>query len=614
MADERIEVEIVLDDGSVKKAFLNMKKAGDDSAKSVEASFSRIVGLVSGVVATVTAAFGLKKIAEAGIESDKAWRSFGVALANAGQFSKETAQSFESFAGTLEKVTGVQDEIIAQGAALLVNVGRLSSDALPRATQAALDLAAGLNKGPEIGFQLLAKAAAGSTDALGKYGIKISESIPKSERFAAVLKLIETNFQGNAAAAANSLEGALKRVEIGFGDIVENLGKLITRSPTAILLTNKLADAFFKMAGAVVEFGRGRDTLKDITLLFLAFADAAVTVFVGTFDSLANGLRVVTRGFQAFGQLFINGVAQIGAAIVKFIITPLVVDFGSALGAVVGTFNQKFAKKIIEKTDELAFELTSKTSAMAQTASANLDFFAADAVDGFQDVINQPLAQPLHEYIQGLADSVIATGEATGQMSSFWDQFKNRTKQNLQETQDKATEFGRTLQNIVARSISATVQSMVRNLAAGKGAFADFGKAILGIIGDAAIQIGEFFLLTGLGLIALLSNPFTAGFTAVAIGIALIAFGALMKSLAGGGGGLDLPGGSFAGDTGGGGGGGSAPTEDQTDEIEREIPQTQVVVNVQGPILDRRETGLAIADIINESFDLNGTRIVTGAV
>jgi hypothetical protein len=54
-----------------------------------------------------------------------------------------------------------------------------------------------------------------------------------------------------------------------------------------------------------------------------------------------------------------------------------------------------------------------------------------------------------------------------------------------------------------------------------------------------------------------------------------------------------------------------SPLMDEVQESEREKPQTGVVINVQGNILDRRETGLELAKVLSESFDTNGT-IVRG--
>ena len=46
-------------------------------------------------------------------------------------------------------------------------------------------------------------------------------------------------------------------------------------------------------------------------------------------------------------------------------------------------------------------------------------------------------------------------------------------------------------------------------------------------------------------------------------------------------------------------------------EEEQRVANTGITVNVQGNILDRKESGLAIAEIIRDSFDSEGVTTVT---
>ena len=73
-----------------------------------------------------------------------------------------------------------------------------------------------------------------------------------------------------------------------------------------------------------------------------------------------------------------------------------------------------------------------------------------------------------------------------------------------------------------------------------------------------------------------------------------------------------------AGSTGGAGGGfGGASAFGDTaalNEPEQQRPGTQIAVNIQGNILDRRQTGLEIAEVINEVFGTNGVGFATGVV
>jgi hypothetical protein len=82
----------------------------------------------------------------------------------------------------------------------------------------------------------------------------------------------------------------------------------------------------------------------------------------------------------------------------------------------------------------------------------------------------------------------------------------------------------------------------------------------------------------------------------IAAGAALATFGGVLAGL------------GSAKETGGGvatAGGGSSVSNDPVTaipETEKQKPVTQVQVNIQGNVLDRRETGMAIMDVIREEF------------
>ena len=150
-------------------------------------------------------------------------------------------------------------------------------------------------------------------------------------------------------------------------------------------------------------------------------------------------------------------------------------------------------------------------------------------------------------------------------------------------------------------------------LAKGENAFAAFGKSILSSMGQMLIQFGSMLVTIGFGLSTV---PFLFGLqgpAAIAAGIAAIVAGGALTALGGGGGG------SSAGASGSSAGGSTdvAPIGDSLSniqDVEAQEPNTQVTVVVQGNILDRRETGLEIAEVINEVFSTNGITIARGAI
>ncbi len=119
-----------------------------------------------------------------------------------------------------------------------------------------------------------------------------------------------------------------------------------------------------------------------------------------------------------------------------------------------------------------------------------------------------------------------------------------------------------------------------------------------------AIQLGETLIFTGLGIEALKS---LGGAAAIAAGVGLIALGTILKSFSGEGGGAD------AASTGGADTVASAITDaSEVDELaEPEEPDTKVSIVVQGDVFDSSETGLRIAQILEEA-SLNENVKVTG--
>ena len=163
--------------------------------------------------------------------------------------------------------------------------------------------------------------------------------------------------------------------------------------------------------------------------------------------------------------------------------------------------------------------------------------------------------------------------------------------------------INKTIAQALTKTASQGIQALTKSLLLGQDGFANFGKAVAGILGDLSIQLGEQLILSGIGIEALRKLGGTA---AIAAGAGLIALGTILKSFAGGAAGAGAP-------IGGGGGGVASATSDTeiAEEQEREEPETRIAVNIQGDVLDSDETGLRIVELLNKELDTSGS-IVTG--
>ncbi|MDQ7008301.1 MAG: hypothetical protein Q9Q40_13860, partial [Acidobacteriota bacterium] len=122
-----------------------------------------------------------------------------------------------------QQQTALGDEVILQNQAILVSLGKLSGEGLERATMAAANMAAVVGIDLKAAMILMAKAAAGETSTLSRYGIVLGKNVAAGEKFARVLELIEERMGGAAATRAKSLEGVFEAMGAAIGDLGETI-------------------------------------------------------------------------------------------------------------------------------------------------------------------------------------------------------------------------------------------------------------------------------------------------------------------------------------------------------------------------------------------------------
>ena len=176
------------------------------------------------------------------------------------------------------------------------------------------------------------------------------------------------------------------------------------------------------------------------------------------------------------------------------------------------------------------------------------------------------------------------------------------TLTNLQKKANKIINGG--IVNLMVKGM----QSIGAALVNGGDAFKAFTTTVVGIIGDMLIQIGAAAIATGIGVEAIRNSVLAlTGGPAIAAGLAMVLLGGALKAFVGGSGG-ETPSSTVpeAGDT-------SIQTQNDfadPDEIERDT-RTEVKIEVKGDILDRQESGLAIAEVLEEYFATNDGVLAT---
>lgn len=485
------------------------------------------------------------------LEAEKAVKQFNFALKAAGVYTDEVSKSFQDYASSLQKVTGVQDEVILKGAQTLIQIGELSGSALNRTILASLDFAAARGIDAAEAFDMLSRAAQGNVMPFAKLGVEFQKNATDAQKFEQVLGFIEGRFKGAAEQATLGFQGALNNLSNTWSDLLENFGKGVTESSFAVQAINALSESLkwvqvfasaawaqIKNMGAALEYlgAIGVSTMNAITMMDMS--------------RLTNGVNQATEAYKA--HIMENNNA--------------IISYDSLNAKMTEATIPNFAKK--KKAVE---ELTASMIAMNKTQ----DEYAA-----FMESQNSST--------QGFVDGFV---------------------QGMQRITQSSKQMGVTVANTFKNGIGNAFAAMGSALVKGEDAFGAFGKAILSMLGNIALQMGSFYIAAGIA--AMFLNP-AQGAGMIAAGAALSVLGGVLQAIGGGG----AAGAAAAGGTAGEAAVASGNSDvmfNPTPEAERAKPETGVQVIVQGNILDRRETGLAIAEIINESFDTNGVIIRANA-
>lgn len=540
-------------------------KDAEDSISSLSNSMQGLGGKVALAAAGFFSFQAIKSALTAAIngavEAEEAVKQLNKALAVSGQYSKEASDSFLQFASSLQKTTGISDDLITKNAALLVSIGKLNGSALERATKAALDLSAGLGIDVSSAFDSVAKASQGSVGALSRYGLEVQKSWSDSQKFSAALSFIENQFGGMSRGSLNTFTGALQNAGNAFNDMFEEVGNKIIKDKSVVVTLNFMADAFYKIADAI-----SRSSFA-ITPLVQGFITLGSVISQYLLAPLETVIRFMWSNFLNLPLLILGVSQQVG----------LVLDnlFGTEMGMKIDGIRSK----ISEMQNQIVSPILGEEEMFSTRFGKSLDELNAKIDKTANDLETK---------------------------------IPNATKKMSASIKKDSIDISNTINNGLAQVVAKGIGTIVENVVKGKSAFSNLAAGIAQVMGDLAIQIGTMMMALGIGIAAIIAgglNPVVL----IAAGAGLVAIGAALKALASGADGNSVAGGIInPANTGGVAGGESSygsEFPEAIDDRERNAPNTGVQVIVQGNILDRRETGLAIAEIINESFNTNGVTI-----
>lgn len=369
------------------------------------------------------------------------------------------------------------------------------------------------------------------------------------------------------------------------------------------------------------EASKAFDTLgSDLVTAGNAFRNLANDIV----NEFSPGLRAATANVKEFFQrlsLGLKATAGDELAKIEIQIKDLTdtIEQAKAAGEFVGNIRnflglstEQVNNDITELQTELTNLLTTRLNIIRDRANQDGKEIGKNLTSGIGAGITEGLAVSVDPSLEEMAAKIrsITLDEIAG---SIFPKFITKTAEDLKkltkvvkaETTRIASAFRLTFVQGIGNAFAAFGSALVR----GEDGLKAIGKSILSTLGALAIQVGQFFILVGVGMSAVSTFLGLQGGAAIAAGIALTTLGGVLQAV---GGATEAPAGGGAG--GGGGADAGQPVStlpvgevgEEFEDIEMQRP-TEITVNVEGlaAIGDKRELALSIAEIIKDGIATN---------
>ena len=322
MADTRtLKLSLLAD---VNKFLAGMDKA-DKGTKKFSSSIGKYSKAMAKSFAVAGAAAGAYAIklgvdsVKAAAEDEKSSRILQVQLEKTLGANEALTKGVEDYISATQLRVGVQDDKLRPSFARLVRSTKDAQKA-QQLLNLALDISVATGKPLEAVSNALGKAYDGNTQALGRLGLGLDQSLLKSKDFDLVGKELTKTFGGFADKEAKSLDGQLRILSIRFDELKESAGKrLLPVFGDIVKATTEVARAFSgedpqgltnrarELAGpsATGLLGASLANLaKSFETLFKSLTSSDADGATSNLENIAGALNAVASGINAVAKAY----------------------------------------------------------------------------------------------------------------------------------------------------------------------------------------------------------------------------------------------------------------------------------------------------------------------
>ena len=220
-----LKLSILADVDDLKKKLGEADKAVESNSSKIS-EFGKKAAAAFAVAAAAAVAYGTKLAIDgvkAAIEDEQAQLRLAAALKTATGATEAQIQATEDMILKTSLATGVSDEQLRPAMQRLA-VSTKDTTKAQQLLSLALDVSKGSGKDLESVANALAKAHDGQETALGRLGLGLSAAELKTMSFTDIQKRLSDLYGGAASQNAETFQGKMDRLKVGFDEAKESLG------------------------------------------------------------------------------------------------------------------------------------------------------------------------------------------------------------------------------------------------------------------------------------------------------------------------------------------------------------------------------------------------------
>jgi hypothetical protein len=298
----------------------NLKKNLNAGEKEVEGfggkleKFGKVAAAAFAAAAAAAAAYAVKLAVDgvkAAIEDEAAQLRLANALKNVTGATQAQISAVEEQILKTSLATGVADDQLRpalQRLATATGSVTESQDLL----NLALDISAATGKSVEAVSNALGKAYEGNTGSLTRLGIGLSAAEIKTLGLEGTVKQLAETFGGAATVQANTFEGQIARLKVGFDEAKESVGAALLPTLQRLLdyFINTVIPKFIEFKDAALKpvtdaIARNKDSL---TILYNFIKDFVVPVLINNLGAALSFIGKVAGGVLDVIGFVVNGI------------------------------------------------------------------------------------------------------------------------------------------------------------------------------------------------------------------------------------------------------------------------------------------------------------------